>query len=714
MEIERLLALPVPLRYAAVKQQLSGNGGSAQIFDNMNKLLRCQDEVTGSICPHAVLASVIEIAHKYLMQVIVSAALDVLPTILETQEAVLKAVSLLVGIARVATASTAQLLVSCITDTFLRASTDILTSLDPGDPFLTIAETAPHLDLLLGDCLQNVLMRLASPQASRSRTEAFLNHLQPFILRCLSSGIELSQSTTSALARAASLCPLCLPTVVSCMIVHLEAAREVRLASDVPLLLLDLLQHPEWPSGTASLKSRALLAIISLLPKHSVAGAPHRLTLAAATLAAAPQKAADPQALRSAVMQLVPDAISASATAAEAPLLQVLSIVLQSLASDQGQQPTALLNCIKPQLIHHLSFPAPTPIQDSSRSLLRLIPIQFSQPAPPQLLNPSLEAHGALIMHTHSAAVDTSAPVRFLHALTQRASASIPPGPKQERYGSVSAALATLSIWPQPPGCSPSDADAPPSYIRCSPSSPSPPHFAPEPLLVAHVATLIQHPSLRCALAAAEALTACAYAAPDSVIPLFPFLLATAQSTLAAASAADATSATRHPASLLLPFLLLAVTAQSSYLDGPFFGVCAQLLAKGNAELMHSLGLRMLVTLWLATGRGYQRLRAALLAFETPSPEALAAGRGGGDRGGPELRRSVAAAAAAVARESPDKAADLVSVVHGALRDDDDAAAAAGVEAISAMCQQVRPARPDRPWPAGNTSFMRSKTVPRA
>lgn len=617
------------------------------------------------------------------MQVVVSAALDVLSTVLDTPGYHVKAISLLVGIARVTAASIAQLLLSSITDLFLSASSAVLADLDPGDPFLTIAETAPHLELHLGDCLQNLLMRLASPQASRDRTEACLSHLTPFILRCLSGGNDLSQTTTSALARAASLCPLCLPTVVSCMVIHLETANEVSCASDVPIHLLDLLQYPEWPSSPASLKSRALLAMVSMLPKNSVPGAPHRLTLAAATVAAAPKAGTDAQMLYSAITQLVSGVVSASATAAEGPMLQMLCIMLQALSSQRGQHPTALLSCIRPQLIHHLSIPAPASIQETSRSLLRLIPTGWPQPTPLQLPYHSLEAHSALAMHVHS--VHTSATIRLLHSLTHRAAASMPPGAKQERFAAVSAALSSQSLWPQPPGCCPSDADTPPSHAGCSPSD-APPPFSPQPLLVAHVATLLRHPDPDCALAAAESLAACAYAAPDSIISLFPFLLDTAQSVLAAASSAGGAS---HPATLLLPFVLLAVTAQSPYLDGPFFGVCAQLLAEANGPLMHALGIRMLLTLWLATGRGYQRLRAALLAFETPSPEAVAAGRGGDGPGAVSLRRAVAAAATAVARESPDRAADLVSVMHGALRDDDDAAAATGLEAIGAMCQQV-------------------------
>lgn len=64
MEMERLLAMPIPLRYAAVKQQLSANGESVHILDKINELLRCQDEVNDSVCPHAAIASVIETAHK--------------------------------------------------------------------------------------------------------------------------------------------------------------------------------------------------------------------------------------------------------------------------------------------------------------------------------------------------------------------------------------------------------------------------------------------------------------------------------------------------------------------------------------------------------------------------------------------------------------------------------------------------------------------------
>lgn len=122
-----------------------------------------------------------------------------------------------------------------------------------------------------------------------------------------------------------------------------------------------------------------------------------------------------------------------------------------------------------------------------------------------------------------------------------------------------------------------------------------------------------------------------------------------------------------------------------------------------------SFGSSALATLCLATGRGYQRLRAALLAFETPSPEAFSAGRGGDARGAPALRRAVVAAAVVVARESPDKAGDVVSAMHRALRDDDDAAAAAGIEAISALCQQVWTRPPDAMdgcWPAGNGLYV--------
>lgn len=45
MDIDRLAGIPVPLRYAAVKQQLTTNGGSTDLFDRLNKLLSCRDEV---------------------------------------------------------------------------------------------------------------------------------------------------------------------------------------------------------------------------------------------------------------------------------------------------------------------------------------------------------------------------------------------------------------------------------------------------------------------------------------------------------------------------------------------------------------------------------------------------------------------------------------------------------------------------------------------
>ena len=630
------------------------------------------------------------------LQVVVSAALDVLSTKLEDQNAALKAIRLLAGIARVAQDNIAQLLLSSITETFLSATPGILADLDPGDPFLTIADTAPHLSPLLGVCVHNMLMRLASPLSSPDRTEAFLSHLRPFMLRCISGRDGLAHSAASALARAAWLYPHSLPAAVSCMVLHLETTNEDIATSDIPLHLLDLLQHPEWPSDPTILKRRAMLAMLSWLPVRSSPQSPQRLTITVVTMAASPKSPTSPQDLYAMILKLVPAAVSASSTAAEGPILQLLHVCLKAALSSTASlqtQPTALLSCLKPQLIHHLSLPTPSAIQALSRAVLSLDCLRDVPPAQSLLFpQPTFEAHLASIMHKHTSTSLPSATIHFLHSLTRRASLSIPSGPKQERFESVIAALSTASLWPQAPGCCPAHTDSPPSHSLHSPTTPLPP-FSPHPLLIAHVATLLRHPLLPCALAAAGAIIACAFAAPDSMVPLFPYLLASAQSTLASASEAATDGVTRpapHPAALLLPFLLLAVTPQSPYLDGPFFGVCAQLLADSNGPRIHALGLRMLVTFWLATGRGYQRVRVALLAFETPSPEAMAAGRGGAERAAPLLRRAVAAAVVAVVRESPDKAADMVSVMHGALRDDDDAAAAAGLEAIGAMCQHVR------------------------
>eukprot|EP00892_Ulva_mutabilis_P009117 jgi/Ulvmu1/6578/UM003_0215.1 len=672
MEVDRLVAMPVHLRFAAVKQQLNTSGDRQKLFDDSTKLLRCNDEV------------------------VVSAALEVLRTVISMKEVNLQVFRLLIGVVRVAQDNTAQILLSSIADMFVSASEATLAELDPGDPFLTIIDTAPHLELFVCECVQNMLTRLASMSEPSVRTEAFISHLQPLTLRCLSGSDGLSKSTAAALARLGSLCSPCLEAAASGLVLSLEVASEVNATTDIPVHLLDLIQHPDWPKTSEILKARAMLAMLSVLPKHSTPGSHHRLTLAAGTLAAAPKAPMRPGPLSSAVIKLVPAAVAASATAAEAPILQLLNVILRALSrTEANTRPApALLACLKPALIHHLSLPAPSAIQDLSQSILSLLPEHPSQPAGVQIPQhrSTMEAHLADLMHIHTSTTNPSATIRFLQSIVRHASSSIPPGPRQERFESIIAALATPSPWPQPPGCCPSNS-APPSYARhVSPGTPPPP-FAPSPLLVAHVATLIRHPDLPCYLAAAEALTACAFAAPSSVIPLFPYLLATAQSTLSSnpvptPSGTDAATTTHNPVTLILPFLLLAVTAQSRYLDGPFFGVCAQLLADTNGPTLHALGLRMLLTFWLATGRGYQRLRAALLAFETPSPEALAAGRGGAARAAAPLRRAVAAAAVAVARESPDKAADVVSVMHGALRDEDDAAAAAGLEAIGAMCHQ--------------------------
>ena len=200
---------------------------------------------------------------------------------------------------------------------------------------------------------------------------------------------------------------------------------------------------------------------------------------------------------------------------------------------------------------------------------------------------------------------------------------------------------------------------------------------------------------LLCALGAAQALVATAFAAPAAVVQNFPGLLVTAQRALSLLEKSNRQGTPEDTLRLLLPLALLPGVCQAPEMDGMFFALCAQLLDSSAGARVCMIGMRMLLTFWIATGRGYQRVRDAMHVFQSPSPDAplstTAAARPPEDT---SLRRTVVACAAAVAWAAPEKATELVAVMHGAMSDSDDGTVGMALEAVAALCREVTPHLP--------------------
>lgn len=432
-----------------------------------------------------------------------------------------------------------------------------------------------------------------------------------------------------------------------------------------------------------------------------------------------------------ALTQLALAAIGAAHTPAEPPLLHLLSTTLThthsiTTASSESTQGKALLShawtvmhAVRLQLIHHISLPAPKSLKrlslsllsqtDDLRSSVHSMHSSAAAPATPLKIDPPFatwQAHTAAAMHAHTTrrgykAIITT--VGFLESITSAAVQGIPDELRLERCQALVSALATGSLWPHPPGSiCPTDAIDPPGYAikemhvpmhfsKGYPKTGESSSFSPSPVLVAHIAAMLEHPVLCCALSAAQALVATAFAAPAAVVQNFPGLLLTAQRALNSLEKSNSERTPEDTIRLLLPLALIPGVCQAPELDGMFYALCAQLLDSSAGPSVCMIGMRMLLTFWLATGRGYQRVRDAMHVFQSPSPDApvatLAAARAPEDT---SLRRAVAACAAAVAWAAPEKATELVAVMHGAMTDRDDGTVAMALEAVAAMCREVR------------------------
>lgn len=417
-----------------------------------------------------------------------------------------------------------------------------------------------------------------------------------------------------------------------------------------------------------------------------------------------------------ALNQLALAAIHAAHTPTEVCMLRMLCTALQgpftaiTAASDDPSQALmhhvgSLMHAVQLQLLHHVALPCSDTLKQVSATLLaktdELHSTLRNTPLPPLRIQPPFatwEAQTAATMHVHACSSghkDKMATMDFLNNLTHCAVQSISDEVRLQRCQASVTAIATGTLWPSPIYViCPTDAVTPPGYAvqdRIVPSGRKCSFgFVPSPVLVAHVVALLDHASLQCVLGAAQALVATACAAPAAVVQCFPALLSNAQRALSSLGKMESHMTPEGTIRLLLPFALLPQVCQAPEMDGMFYALCAQLLEDSAGAKVCMLGMRMLLTFWLVTGRGYQRVRDVMHAFQTPSPDAplsvVAAATPPEDTA---LRRAVAACAAAVAWTAPEKATEAVAIMHGAMNDSDDGTVALALESIAAMCREV-------------------------
>ena len=556
--------------------------------------------------------------------------------------------------------------------------------LPAGYPFLLLLQRGPHLGTHILDAFAHLLAATTSARMPAAAAGAVLEHLQPALLAGLSADAPLSTGLVQLLARAAAARP------ETSQLAYQQLMQFVRLNSrcPAPAECPSALQSAVWALADAAVPMPAQDEAESaeMLQAERVCEELLSLAVSAADSGrnvawlAAPMHAVAQHVHSIGIAAAVAQALAARPCVAIEAQLMALLVQLQHSNSradhsDAGAASSVLeLKLLRPQLLQRLSVPA-------NRRMHALAgPLRPHAEAGSERKNAALLCPDAcstsmhLALHelcqaSNSACESTTA---WLSSLAEHAMAQLP-AKQRLRCQALTQALQNGQIWPTA-----LDADALAGAQETSSQAEAEEASRLPADIVCTITMLCSHGDAGVKRTAHAALAAVACAQPHAVAHLIPWVL---QDIDTALDVTDAITAGRLPA--LLALLPAVCTAPA--LERPFQAIAAQLLAERTPARLQALGVRLLLTYWQTTGRGWPALQRAISACGPVS---------GGDardsvRVDLPVRQAVAAATAAVARTAPQRCVDVIAVVGGMLHDNDDVVAAMALESIFWMCYHV-------------------------
>jgi hypothetical protein len=580
---------------------------------------------------------------------------------------------------------------------------DSLPGLDAGYPFLSLLHSAPHLAQYLSDPLTTLLAAAASPSRALPASLSLLSHLRPFLLAALASPTSISSHAASFLVRAAA----ARPTLAQPIFKLLQGFLHIT-ASCAPTKVPAAAFIAAW--GLSDAVSEAVATSSS--PDGSGGASAHNVTwhllepLLNLLLELADRN--DP------VMQLAPPLINMlhsslpCHTAGRCALLlakasvcraytpgEPLFLYLLLKALDAAEPAVAVsldVQLLVPQLLQHLSVPSDQEMYSLASQLLKHTLPTDTHPRPPLTSVPTiapitLDTYTSALLVAQIGAASSFTVAAWLQRVACAAAATLS-APQQMRYQAVASAIRSGAIWPCPvPAESLSDAalDGNAPQVGC---------FVVAPDIISFLTVLLKCGSRTVSREAGAALAAVALAAPESTSSLIPWAISSINDAIRVLSdtspGANATPhgvIQRHVAgeAVLLPFVLLPIICSSPFLEQPLLVVTSQLLNISAPPRVQALGIKLLLTFWQTTSRGWSVLFAALSAFGPA--------HGRSSHGATvhfEVRLAAAAAVAAVAQAAPERCLDVISVVGGMLQDADEAVVAMALESIFWLCFYVR------------------------
>ena len=581
----------------------------------------------------------------------------------------------LADIVRRAHECTAPAILSALATLLLRASTSTvpayptapLPGMTAGYPFLALLRNASHLQRHLAPPLTTLLAAIAAPTREEGSSLALLSHLGAFLLACLSSETAIATHAVATLLQAAAAKP-----AVAAAIDDIFATFLCLAASCPPSVLPPSVPKLAWALADRSAQAEAgspppwkFVQPLLQLTLH-LADSHNSVELLAAPLVSLLSSRALPaKAAADAVCQLSQALASRAYTASEESLLFLLHKALCAAEAE----PCPEVHLLAAQLQQHVSVPTDSGLYAVASLSLPSddSPLTAAGPLATDVQGCTSAALTALLDAGHQGET-----VRWLRHVMQRALATLG-AVQRTRAEALCTALSSGTVWPVPVPSELTDDSALDS--KAAPAGERPPAA-----VFAVLSHLVSHGHAQVRRHAASALAAAALSAPSTAAALVPWAVRTINGTMAATngSLVDAERC-------LVPFALLAAVCASPHLEPMLLAVAAPLLDDKAPPEVRALGIRLLLTFWQATNRGWHALSAALAAcgpaYGRVGDEAAAAAT---------LTLAVATAVAAVARTAPQRCMDNIGVVGGLLVDARDAVVALALEALYWLCYYVR------------------------
>jgi hypothetical protein len=572
--------------------------------------------------------------------------------------------------------------------------------LDAGYPFLALFLRAPHLTQAMLEPLTAIFAAATHPTMPLPDARRLLHHLRPALLAALSTSAPLGTEVVSMLQRAAAARAELQPVAYGVLVTQL---RLVATCPPTPL-------PPAMPSIVWALADEFIAQAISEsgINEHDGKG-PAAVTLqvvqdmlqlllhVAARMEATAWLAAPLHALMasSAAPAFAGTVAAAAAGAAAAQpfssvepvLLQVVCIAARS--TRDAVQFTPALRLLAPQLLQHSSVPANGKLHALATNLLSLCGSgdvagtcdggAARQSRAACAAGVALTDHSSTVLRMLFSAQARDRTCAWLANLEAAAVASLLPQ-QRARCNAATHALRCGTCWPAAVDAA-LLADATSNSGKQNGTAAKPaegqPCFHVQNDVVALLANIADGADGKLRNSAAATWAAVALADPSSVASLVPWALNAINKAV--------TPDGEHDATVLMPLALFPLVCASPFLEQLFFAVAAQLLDTAASPRVQALGVRLLLTYWQATGRGWTVLSQAIAA------SGPARGRAAHNvQQDVIVRRAAATAVAAVSRAAPERCLQAIAAVGGMLEDEDSMIAAMALEAIFWMCYYVR------------------------